>query len=78
MYNISFETNNPNAIRITKDKKLICMISCPPCENGCDIINFDDTLNDGYTFNFKGLILISNPLERRIFHKGFLIAQTYR
>jgi hypothetical protein len=78
-YNIRFEDNNPNAIRIEKDGKLVYMIACPPTETGCDLIPLDDKKNSGeYIFDFKGLVLISNVYTRRIFHEGYLIAEIKR
>lgn len=77
-YDINFDNNNPNCIIIKKDGKNVTMIACPPIESGCDIINFSDKLNEGYTHNFKGLIIITTPSERKIYHKGKLLAETKR
>ena len=78
MYDIKFDENNSNAIIIKKDGKFINMIACPPIDYGCDIINFSDKINDGYTYNFKGLIIITTANDRKIYHKGELIAETKR
>ena len=77
-YDIKFKKDNSNAILIYKDDKLINMIACPPIEKGCDIINFSDIINEGYTCNFKGLLLITTPTDRKLYHMGDLIAETQR
>lgn len=77
-YEIKFDKNNSNAIQIFKDGKNINSIALPPIEKGCDIINFSDKLCDGYTFDFDGLILITTKTDRRIYHKGDLIADVKR
>jgi hypothetical protein len=77
-YKIRFDPNNSNAILIFKKGKLHNMIACPPCQEGCDIINFSDKIDNGYTFNFDGLILITTKKIRKIFYKGNLIAITKR
>jgi hypothetical protein len=71
-----FDKNNRNFIKIFKNNKLQHMIACPPIENGCDIINFSDTLSKGYTHNFDGLILITTNYDRKIYYKGKMIAET--
>lgn len=77
-YDIKFDRKNSNTILITKDSKPINMISCPPIEKGCDIINFNDKLSKGYTFNFDGLILITTLKYRKLYYKGDLIDKTKR
>lgn len=79
-YKIEFDKDNANCIMIYKDSKLHNMITCPPIEEGCDIITFDDGLktNSKYIYNFKGLILITNKKERKLYSKGKLIAETKR
>lgn len=77
-YEIKFDKNNSNVILIYKDAKLINLLACPPIEKGCDIINFSDTLSDGYIFNFNGLILITTKIDRKLYYKGDLIAETKR
>lgn len=80
-YNIYFDKSNPNAIMI-RDKetnRIITMIACPPISNGCDIIRFDDEkICEGYYYNFGGLILITTPEKRELYHKGILIDETKR
>jgi len=79
-YDIYFDENNSNAI-IIKDKetnRIITMIACPPISNGCDIIRFGDNINEGYTFDFSGLIIITSPEKRQLYHKGILITETKR
>lgn len=78
VYDIKFDVNNPNMIIIKKDDKIVNFIACPPIETGCDIINFDCKINSGYTYNFDGLILITNKEERKLYYKGELIASTKR
>lgn len=77
-YDIKFDKTNANAILIYQNDKLINMIACPPIEKGCDIINFDDKLNEGYTSEFDGLILITTKEKRELYYKGDLIAETLR
>jgi hypothetical protein len=77
-YDISFDIKNSNMIIIRKDGKIITYIACPPIEKGCDIINFNDKINSGYTYNFDGLILITTIKERKLYYKGDLIASTKR
>lgn len=72
-YEIKFDRKNSNTIIIKQDNKIINIICCPPIEKGCDIIDFNKKLNDGYTFNFDGLILITTITERSIYYKGDLI-----
>jgi hypothetical protein len=78
MYDISFDIDNPNCIIIKKDGKIINYIACPPVENGCDIINFGDKIDQNYTFNFDGLILLTTKEKRALYHKGILITETNR
>ena len=78
-YNITFEEDNSNALRITDaiNGKLISMISCPPTKYSTDIIDVDCTNNvRGYGYNFTGLVLISNPKERIVYYKGREICKT--
>ena len=77
-YDIKFDKNNSNTILVFKNGKMITMIACPPIEKSCDIINFSDKFCDGYTFNFKGLILITTKTDRKIYHMGDLVAETKR
>jgi hypothetical protein len=77
-YKIRFDSNNSNIILIYKKGKLHNMVACPHCQEGCDIINFSDKINRGYTFNFDGLILITTEKIRKIFYRGNLIAITKR
>jgi hypothetical protein len=77
-YDITFDKNNSNMIIIKKDDKIVTFIACPPIDKGCDIINFDGIINKGYTYNFDGLILITNIEERKLYYKGDLIAYTKR
>jgi hypothetical protein len=80
-YNIYFDEKNPNGIMI-RDKetnRIISVIACPPISSGCDIIHFGDKkINEGYTYDFGGLIIITTPEKREIYHKGILIAETKR
>jgi hypothetical protein len=65
-------------IIVKKDDKVVTFIACPPIDKGCDIINFDCKINNGYTYNFDGLILITTPDDRKLYYKGDLIASTKR
>ena len=77
-YDINFDKSHSNNIIIKKEGKHVTMIACPPIDYGCDIINFSDKINDGYTYNFKGLLVITTPSDRKIYHEGKLIAETIR
>lgn len=77
-YNIKFDTENSNLVIVRKDGKIITTFCCPPINEGCDIINFSDTLSNGYTYNFDGLIVITSKFERSIYHKGKLMDTTKR
>lgn len=77
-YNIYFDHNNPNMITIKdiETNRIVNAIACPPIKNGCDIITFGDVLNEGYIYNFGGLIVITTEGKRQIYHNGLLIAET--
>lgn len=75
---ITFDKTNSNCILIHKEGRLINAIACPPIKNGCDIISFGDKLDEGYTYNFDGLILMSTEKKRKLYYKGYLIAKTKR
>ena len=79
-YKIYFDERNTNTIIIRDDEtnRIVTYIACPPISNGCDIIRWGDKINDGYTYNFGGLIIITTEEKRQIYHKGFLIAETIR
>ena len=70
-YNVKFD--NSNVIRIEKNGKTVTCIACPAIEKGCDIINFNDKLSSGYTFNFDVLILITTKQDRSVYYKGDLV-----
>lgn len=71
-YKITFQTRN--CIIFEEDNKIVKIISLPPSkEDGCDILNFNYYLNEHYTYNFKGLILITNCNGRFLYHRGKLI-----
>ncbi len=79
-YDIKFDDNNSNAIiiRNKENNRIVSAIACPSIDSGCDIISYGDTLNEGYTFNFGGFVLITTPEKRELYHKGNLIAETKR
>jgi hypothetical protein len=77
-YEIKFFKDNSNAIEILSNGKSIYVLALPPIEKGCDIINFSDTLCKGYTYDFDGLILITTKIDRKIYYKGDLVAETNR
>lgn len=77
-YNFEFDKNNCNLLKIYYNGKLIQLITCPPIDNGCDIINFEDNLNIGYNYNFSGLILLTTIDDRKLFYKGMLVTETKR
>jgi hypothetical protein len=77
-YTIKFDDTNPNSILFYEGEKLIHMIACPPTLNGCDIIKLGDDRKCGYVYNFDGLVLLTNPKERKLYHRGELIAKTKR
>lgn len=75
-YDISFDPNNRNLIIVKKNGKIITMMSCPPTENGCDVIDLFYQMNSSYTYNFQGLVVMTVNRERTIYHKGSIIAKT--
>lgn len=80
-YDIKFDSENSNLIIIKENGRHLTSISCPPIENGCDIINFSEDItlkSSEYKFNYKGLIIITTKDDRKIYHKGNLIAETKR
>jgi hypothetical protein len=80
-FKIMFEKDNANVLRIVDSEtgKIVTMISLPPIDYGTDIINIDHlTTLSGYEFNFKGLVLITNPHERKLFYMGHEICSTKR
>lgn len=77
-YEIKFSDKNNNVINIYKDGNLHNLIACPPIEVGCDVIDFDNEINSGYNFNFKGLVLITTKTTRKIYYKGKLIDKVKR
>ncbi len=72
-YDIKFDKTNANCIIIKENDKTINYIACPPIKKGCDIINYDDILNKGYTHNFEGLIIITTKEKRELYYRGELI-----
>lgn len=80
-YKITFEEDNPNILRIANAAtgKIINMISLPPRKYGTDIIDLDEpTTLSGYKYNYKGLVVITNPRERIVYYKGREICKTNR
>jgi len=77
-YQIKFDRNNSNIIIISKDDKFINWIACPPIKNGCDLINFGAIINKGYTYDYDGVVIITNEKERLLYHKGNLIDKIKR
>lgn len=75
---IKFDKDNSNIILFLKDGRRINSIACPPIKEGCDIINLSDKIYKGYNFNNDSLILITTEIERKLYHKGILIAETNR
>jgi hypothetical protein len=76
---IKFSKDNSNCIEIyEKGGKMITFCVLPPVDYGCDIISFNNKLNEGYTYNFGGFIVITNPSKRKLYHEGRLIAITKR
>ena len=71
---IKFDENNNNSLLFYKKEKLIKILAIPPNKNGCDIININgEEINDGYTHNFKGIIILNNGSVRKLYHNGELI-----
>jgi hypothetical protein len=72
-YEIKFDRDNSNGIIIKQNNKLVTEIACPSIEKGCDVIDFNKSLIQGYNFDFDGLILITTSTDRKIYYKGDLI-----
>lgn len=76
-YDIKFDKKNSNLIIIKKDGKVINYICCPPCKSGCDIISFNAQVNNGYTYNFDGLIVMTSQVglktTKKVYYKNVLL-----
>ena len=73
-YEVLFDVDNYNSLLFYKDNKLVKILALPPTSNGCDIINInDDVINKGYTYNFDGIIIITNCYSRELYYKGELL-----
>ena len=80
-YIFTFDSRNSNSLLIKNKEngRIIKMITCPPIKNGIDIINInDEVINNGYTYNFKGFIIITTPYKRKLYCEGKLLAKTRR
>lgn len=66
--NIRFSEKNRNVLYV--DERLIVL---PPATNGCDIIPLEK-LETSYKFDFKGLVVLTEDGNRRVFHEGKLVA----
>jgi hypothetical protein len=75
---IKFDKDNSNVILFIKDGKRINSIACPPIKEGCDIINLSGNIYNGYNFNNDSLILITTEIDRKLYHRGILIAEIKR
>jgi len=81
LYDFEFDKKNSNVVIIKKkgENKIHQMFVCPPIENGCDIINFSGSKIDcHYEYDFDGLILLTTKDNRKLYHKGNLIAEIKR
>lgn len=77
-YDIKFSANNPNALEFRKAGRLCHLIAITPTDKGCDILTFNESIRDNYTYDFQGFIIISNKEERILYRKGELICKTKR
>ncbi len=80
-YSFSFDSRNSNSLLIKNKEngRIIKMICCPPIESGIDIINMNgETFDSGYTYNFKGFIIITTKQSRKLYCEGKLLAKTRR
>lgn len=77
-YEFTFGERNNSSIIIRENGKIINFFACPSIDKGIDIITFGAIIQDSYTFNFKGLILITTPSDRKLYYLGDLIAETKR
>ena len=77
-YYIRFDRNNENCLIIKFEDGKKTYIAIPPIKNGCDIINFGEQLSEGYTHNFKGLIIFTDEDRRYLYREGALIDQIKR
>lgn len=73
-YTLKLKEDNFNFLQIFDEKdKLIKIIALPPVSFGIDIIRFETKIEVGYTHNFEGLVIITNPNFREFYHMGKLI-----
>lgn len=78
LYNFKFDNNNKNLLIVSKGDKQVTTIVCPPTDYGCDLISFDNKITKGYEFNFGGLVIITTPLDRKLYCKGKLLTEIKR
>jgi|11BtaG_2_1085332.scaffolds.fasta_scaffold08464_2 hypothetical protein len=65
---IRFSKRNKNVLYV--DDGIIIL---PPSNNGCDIIPLGK-LETSYKFDFKGLVVLTEDGNRRVFYEGRLVA----
>jgi len=74
-----FHKNNTNVFNVYKESKLIKTVVCPPVEYSTDIISLTNRkIVSGYTHNFDGLVVITSPNNRKIYHNGRTICVNRR
>ncbi len=74
-YKFELQENALNILNINDKGKheLINTIVIPPVEYSTDIIPFDHKITEGYTFDFEGLVIITTPNDRKLYHRGKMI-----
>jgi hypothetical protein len=75
---VRFDKKNENSLIIKFEDGKRTYIALPPVAEGCDIINFGDKLNEGYTHNFSGFVIMTGTDRRYLYHEGCLIDQIKR
>ena len=68
---VSFE--HRNSLKIETDS-FHTFIALPPTLNGCDVIPMSDKIESGYKYQFDGLVVMTKPNERQVWHRGEILA----
>jgi len=75
---IAPDNNNLLIFKKNKDDRIPhYLLAMPPRKNGCDIINiYQHELCLGYTYNFNGLVVITENYKRKVYCEGILVAKS--
>lgn len=74
MNKITVSFNHRNSLRLETEDGYYTFIALPPTLNGCDIITMGDKIESGYKYKFDGLVVMTKPNERQVWHRGDILA----